>query len=140
MNINSLFGNAFHKMKERQWNCIYLVVDVHGTILQPSYLKNESIFSFYPYAIEALQKLSDRDDICLIMFTSSYEEKQKFYQELFRQNGINFKYLNENPEVENSDFACFDKKFYVDIGLDDKYGFEPQTDWRAILEYIDNNF
>ena len=140
MNINSLFGNAFHKMKERQWNCIYVVVDVHGTILQPSYLKNESIFSFYSYAIEALQKLSDRDDICLIMITSSYEEKQKVYKELFRQNEINFKYLNENPEVENSDFACFDKKFYVDIGLDDKYGFEPQTDWKAILEYIDNNF
>lgn len=55
------------------------------------------------------------------------------------------RFLCESKDFASSsyifcDFACFDKKFYVDIGLDDKYGFEPQTDWRAILEYIDNNF
>ena len=34
---------------------------------------------------------------------------------------------------------CFEKKFYFNILLDDKAGFDPETDWSVIKEYLNKN-
>jgi len=54
------------------------------------------------------------------------------YLEHFKENGIFFDYVNENPEYENLSFACFDTKFYYDIGIDDKFGFDANIDWEIL--------
>ena len=42
MNIQKVFDNAFIRAKEKNWDYIYILVDVHGTIFKPSYSKGKS--------------------------------------------------------------------------------------------------
>jgi hypothetical protein len=34
----------------------------------------------------------------------------------------------------------FEDKFYFNVGLDDKFGFEAEKDWKLIFEYFQNKF
>ena len=51
-------------------------------------------------------------------------------------NNINFDYINENPEINSNKLSDFSKKFYFNIGLDDKCGFDAEQDWLDIYNYI----
>ena len=139
MNIVKAFDNAFKRAKEKNWDYIYVLVDVHGTIFTPSYLKEEK-YEFYPYAKEALQLLSKDPNIKLILWTSSTNQAALDYGVVFNRNKIYFDYLNCNPEVERqpTDPETLDlsSKYYFNIGIDDKFGFEPETDWKIIYEYL----
>ena len=139
MNIVKAFDSAFKRAKEKHWDYIYVLVDVHGTIFKPSYL-NEEKYEFYPYAKEALQLLSKDPNIKLILWTSSTYQAALDYGVVFNRNKIYFDYLNCNPEVErqSTDPETLDlsSKYYFNIGIDDKFGFEPETDWKTIYEYL----
>lgn len=139
MNIVKAFDNAFKRAKEKNWDYIYVLIDVHGTIFTPSYLKEEK-YEFYPYAKEALQLLSKDPNIKLILWTSSTNQAALDYGVVFNRNKIYFDYLNCNPEVERqpTDPETLDlsSKYYFNIGIDDKFGFEPETDWKIIYEYL----
>jgi len=138
MNIIKAFDNAFERAKYKNWDYIYILVDVHGTIFKPSYL-NEEKFEFYPYAKEALQLLSKDPNIKLILWTSSTNQAALDYGAEFNRNKIYFDYLNCNPEVKRqpTDPETLDlsEKYYFNVGLDDKFGFEPEKDWKEIYEY-----
>ena len=138
MNIVKAFDNAFERAKYKNWDYIYILIDVHGTIFKPSYL-NEEKFEFYPYAKEALQLLSKDPNIKLILWTSSTFEAAMDYGFVLNENKIYFDYFNCNPEVERqpTDPKTLDlsDKYYFNIGIDDKFGFEPETDWKTIYEY-----
>ena len=73
------------------------------------------------------------------MWTSSYDEKIQMYLKHFEENGIIFNFVNENKEYGNVSFACFDTKFYYDIGIDDKFGFDARVDWEMIYHYLDDS-
>lgn len=120
---------------EKGYKTIYIMVDIHNTILVPSFDKEET-YDYFPYAKETLQLLSNCDFIKLIMWTSSYNEKIEMYLKHFKENGIEFDYVNENPEYQNLSFACFDTKFYYDIGIDDKFGFDAEIDWKMLYLYF----
>ena len=45
-------------------------------------------------------------------------------------------YVNENPEMDDDYIRCFIDKFYYDIGIDDKFGFDAEADWKEIYDYI----
>lgn len=111
------------------------MVDVHNTILKPTFDKKET-FEYFPYAKETLQLLSEKENIKLIMWTSSYDEKIQMYLKHFEENGIIFNFVNENKEYGNVSFACFDTKFYYDIGIDDKFGFDAEHDWKEIYTFL----
>ena len=32
--------------------------------------------------------------------------------------------------------ACFDAKLYFNVGIDDKFGFDPVTDWAEVMEAV----
>lgn len=139
MNIIKAFDSAFKRAKAKHWDYIYVLVDVHGTIFTPSYL-NEEKYEFYPYAKEVLQLLSKDPNIKLILWTSSTNQAALDYGIVFNRNKIYFDYLNCNPEVERqpTDPETLDlsSKYYFNIGIDDKFGFEPETDWKTIYEYL----
>ena len=139
MNIIKTFNNAFERAKAKNWDYIYILVDVHGTIFFPSYLNKEN-YEFYPYAKEALQLLSKDPNIKLILWTSSTFEAAMDYSIVLNRNKIYFDYLNCNPEVErqSTDPETLDlsSKYYFNIGIDDKFGFEPETDWKLIYDYL----
>lgn len=141
MNIQKAFDNAFQRATDKNWDYIYVMIDVHGTILKPSYNTKEK-YEFYPYAKEVLQFLTNNTNIKLILWTSSTETASKNYIDICYKNNIIFNYINSNPEVkrEPNDPITLDlsKKFYFNVGIDDKFGFEPETDWEDIYNYLIN--
>lgn len=114
----------------------YWAIDFHSTVLKPTYSTEGIATEFYHYAKEVLQMLSDSDEDVLIAYTSSQPYALLQYQNFFTSNGIKFKYGNENPEVKNSGHACFDNKFYFNVMLEDKAGFDPDEDWVRIYDYL----
>ena len=136
--IAKAFEAAFRRKREKGWDKIYVVVDIHDTILRACY-EAEETYNYLPYAKSALQLLSTRDDICLILWSGCYPERLEVYQQRFAQDGIHFDYINENPEVGNSAFQNFDKKLYFNVGIDDKFGFDPVTDWVRVMEAMADN-
>lgn len=139
MNIVKAFDNAYERAKVKNWDYIYILVDMHGTIFEPSYLKEEN-YKYYPYAKEVLQLLSLYTDTKLILWTSTRPIDTVEYQKVFMNDDIYFDYVNENPEVERQptdpESLDLNQKFYFNIGIDDKFGFEPETDWKLIYDYL----
>ena len=135
MDIAKAFSAAFRRKQEKNWEKIYVVVDIHDTILRACY-ENEEVYDYMPYAREALQLLSCRDDICLILWSGCYPDRLAVYRERFARDGIHFDYINENPEVGNTPFQNFDRKLYFNVGIDDRFGFEPEADWIRVVEAV----
>ena len=135
MGLISYIEKVFNGLNNGSFECVYVMIDVHNTILRPSFDKKET-FEYFPYAKETLKLLSDNENIKLIMWTSSYDDKIKMYLKHFEENGIIFNFVNENKEYGNVSFACFDTKFYYDIGIDDKFGFDAENDWEEIYTFL----
>ena len=131
--IESCIKKALRTKKERKWEKIYFAIDLHDTIVKSSYKNQKDCIVTFPYAIEALKKLSANKEICLILFTSSYKEYLEQYFTFFKNQGINFQYLNENPECPSTATGDFRQKFYFNVLLDDKAGFNPYRDWKIIF-------
>ena len=136
MNIEKSFDKAFKRMRERNWEKIYVLVDIHDTIFEACYHNTEE-FKWYPHAKEALQIMSYSRNICLILWSSSHRETLKeMYGKVFDENHIKFDYININPETKNNDLSCFDEKTYFNVGIDDKFGFDAETDWETVHDYL----
>ena len=135
MNIIKSFETAFKKMEERSWDRIYVLVDIHDTIFHASYEKKET-YKCFPCAMECLREMTKRDDIALILWTSTHREAIDKYLDVFVKNGIVFDFVNINTAEKANSLSCFQEKTYFNVGLDDKFGFEPETDWKLILEYL----
>ena len=121
----------------KNWEKIYVLVDIHDTILRACY-ENEETYEYFPLAQEALRMLSERPDVCLILWSGCYPDKLESYMRRFEADGIHFDYANRNPEVSNTPLSCFDDKLYFNVGIDDKFGFDPATDWAEVMEAVEN--
>lgn len=132
--IEKMFNHA----KNQNWFYVYFAIDIHGVISQPDYRKTLKEITYYPYAKETLQLLSQREDIVMFLFTSSYPEEVQKYVEIFKKDDINFKYVNENPEISESkgSFGYYEKKPYFNVYFEDKSGYNPLTDWKPIYRYF----
>lgn len=131
MSIQQIFEKAFHRKHEKNWDKIYIAVDIHDTILKSTYSSTRST-EFFPRAQAALRLISERPDCVLILYTSSLKEDIDWYMDFFKKHGINFKYANENPEVDDTPFSSFKDKLYFNVLLDDKAGFDVR-DWDEVL-------
>lgn len=138
--------NHFKMMKVRGWDYTFWAIDIHGTMIKPDYsaTNGEIPMEFYPDAKEVLQMISNRSDIKMILYTCSYPEEQKKYLKYFEENGINFDFLNKNPEVKTGQdsHGYYEDKPYMNILLDDKAGFKPEgknNDWLDIKEILEAN-
>lgn len=128
----------FTHSEQKQWYETYWAIDVHGTITMPDYRRIAKQVEYYPYAKETLQLMSKREDIIMIMATSSYPEEIEVYDAQFKKDGILFKYINENPEIsgEQGSFGFYKNKYYFNVSLEDKAGFNPLRDWKFLYEYF----
>ena len=132
-----LLKRQYQRFLERNWDTIYYVVDVHEVILKPDYEKMAS--EYYPAALKTLKMLSNREEVCLIMWTASSKKHREQYLKKFRKDGINFRYINENPEVaEISKWGDYKSKMYANVGLDDKFAFDPHVHWDEIWEFYED--
>ena len=121
--------------KNPRYEYCYLMIDVHNTIFKPTFSKEED-FQYFQYAKQCLQLLSKHPKTKLILWTGCYPDRIEMYLKHFEENEIHFDYVNENPECENTSYACLDKKFYFDIGFDDKFGFEGSKEWRLLYPVL----
>lgn len=133
--ICDAFENAFENSKNRGWDYFYVFIDLHQTVLYPDYDK-KFVSDFYPHAIQALQTMSNRPDMKLIIYTCSHPEEIEEYKTLFEINGIEISYVNENPEVVGTNYGDFTKKPYMNVLLEDKAGFDAEEDWRKIIKML----
>lgn len=125
---------AFKEMEVKKWNKIYYYFDIHNTILYPDY--NNTTTDFYPYAKEVLNYLSSRNDIVMSLYTCSYPEEIERYQKFFRENNINFTYINRNPDVKNTQYGYYEDKPYFNVLFEDKAGFDAENDWLELKNYF----
>lgn len=139
--ISEALSRAANKIKERNWDTLYIAVDIHETILKPTY-SNQNIeeSEFYDNSKLCLSYMSARDDIKLILYTCCSKSKVQEYLRFFESKGIYFDYVNENPEVQNTHYADFSKKFYRNLTLDDTAGFNPEVDFMKLYSNLRLNF
>lgn len=129
------------KMDGREdWDRIFLMFDLHGTIIKPNFVVGNTEVEYYPLAKETLQLISNRSDLDLNIYTCSHDHEVIEYQKKFKEDGIIFKYVNENPDVETSGYGNYDKKPYMNILFEDKAGFFGETDWPPVYEYFKNRY
>ena len=128
--IQDLIIRTYQEKFKRKWDILYFAIDLHGTIIRRYTGKKLDI---YKYATETLQYLSSKSDIVLILFTSTYPKDLIPFYSWCKDCNISFKYLNENPECQNNKTGDFSKKFYYNVLLDDRAGFNPNIDWVKTL-------
>lgn len=136
MNIQTAITNALKKKYERNYPYLYWCIDVHGVILEPTYKAKNEGSNFYPLALETLKLISDDPENKIILWTSSFSEDIAYVDFDLEAYGIKVTYINCNPDCPNTETGNFKDKFYFDILLDDKAGFEPEIDWAIIKDKL----
>jgi hypothetical protein len=132
MSIERSIKKAYEVAKGRNWDTIYVMIDIHDTIAESNY--KDCRVDFYPQAISALQKISKLPEIHLALYTCCYELDTNVYVTRLKELDINIKSVNTTP-IENTTHGCFDKKPYFSILIDDKAGFDP-SEWNDVLDYF----
>lgn len=130
----------YQNMHDRGWDRIFLMFDLHGTIIKPNRTVGNTDVVYYPYAKETLQLISNRGDLDLNIYTCSHDDEVIEYQKKFKEDGIIFKYVNENPDVQTSGYGNYDKKPYMNVLFEDKAGFFGETDWKPVYEYFKQKY
>jgi hypothetical protein len=129
---------AYDGAIKKGWNKIYIAVDIHDTIVVGNYKLDELPKNYIGKSKECLQYLTERSDVTLILYTCSHPVEIDKYIEYFKLHGIDFEHVNWNPEVPNNALGCYTDKFYFNILLDDKSGFEPEHEWDIIHDFFSN--
>ena len=135
MNLCNL-KRTFALKPQRGWDTLYVLVDVHGTIIPGSWHTKNNFRFIHPDCKEVLQWMGRRKDFRLIMWTSSTDDEIIELLQWLHEQGIDFDYHNGNPEVRDTEYASFDAKPYFNICIDDKAGFEPEVDWTALKKEL----
>jgi len=135
MSIEKAIKKAYDKMFERDWDKIYWCIDIHDTLLNSNY--DGLATEFAPGSIECLKKIQEYDETVLILWSACHDFDKEKYMNMFAEQGVNFKYFNENPDEANTKVGNFREKFYFSILIDDKAGFDSETDWKEISRIVD---
>jgi hypothetical protein len=133
-----LIKRTYEQKNVRGWKTLFWCIDLHDVIIEGTYSKFNEGRKLAPYAGRVLRFLTGeadglrREDSGLILWTSSHEEPVADILKWLESEGIKFDYVNENPECPNTELCDFERKFYFNILLDDKAGFNWKTDWAEI--------
>lgn len=139
MSIIKAVDRAYRVMAERDWDTIYWCVDLHGVCLKSNYQQGGYEW-INEEALKTLQLINNLSESKIILWSSVYEEEKKAISRFFNGHGIILHGFNDNVYEKNTKVSSFDQKFYFSVLLDDKAGFDPETDWRAIGEYLTRRY
>lgn len=133
MSLETHIKNVFTVLRpKRGWKTIYWMVDVHGVIIPGSWHRENNFQFISQDCEEVLKWISDRDDQKLILWTSSYSSEVEKLGDWLFQRGIVVDFVNINLDEKNTEYADFTYKPYFNILIDDKAGFDPESDWASI--------
>ena len=140
MNIIKAIQIAQQKKKDRGYEYLYWCIDIHGVILTPTYNRLNEGADLYEHCIPTLQLISEDQSNKVILWSSSYRKPMTDIRDMLSEFGIRVNFINCNPDYTKTDICDFTDKFYFDILLDDKAGFEPEKDWGAIRSFLLSKF
>jgi hypothetical protein len=106
------------------------------TFTERSSSRGHDKVEFYPCAVEVVKWINSRTDCKIILWTSSHSAEVSNFLYECQVNEIHMDFVNENPLEGDSKRACFDRKFYFNVLLDDKAGFVGETDWAKIKQCL----
>ncbi len=133
------FKEANKRKIARNWDTLYILLDIHATVMVPNW--DGVSKDFYPHCLDALRKINSDKTYKIIMWTCSKKEDREHYKMLLEKEGIDIYAVNENPDTEGVlNWGDYSQKLYCNILLDDKSGFDANTEWEEILNYLDPNF
>jgi hypothetical protein len=139
MSVIKAIDRAYDIARKRKWDTVYWAIDLHGVCLKSTY--QDGVHEFYSKeAIAALQLISSLPETKIIIWTSSHSSQYDQIRALFAARDINVHYINENPEVPSTSLSSFNSKFYFSVLLDDKAGFDQDTDWEHIIEWFSTKY
>lgn len=130
------FKKSFALIEKRGWEKIFCCIDFHDTIIPSSYKHDDGNSKMFPHAEESLRMMSERNDVSLILWTSSFESYIQKHLDMLKNKGIHFDYFNSNPECPSTDLANFEDKLYFNVLIDDKAGFNGERDWKPLNKYF----
>ena len=134
MSLELAVKEMYRLKAERNWDKLYFAIDLHGTIIEPGRLKKLNV---YHEAQLGLQFLTERPEIVLILFTSTLPSMLTEFYSWCELNQIKFDYFNENPEcVGHNRQGDYTRKFYFNLVLDDRAGFNYKEDWNIVVGSI----
>ena len=134
MSIIKAVERAYSLLQERNWDTIYWAIDLHGTCIKSNYVSGEYEW-INEDALKCLQLIRSLKETRIILWSSVYSKEQLNIRKFFYENDVEVDFFNNSLE-KNTETGCFDTKFYFSILLDDKAGFDPDTDWKLIYEYL----
>ena len=138
--LSDVIYMAYKKAAARGWDRIYWAIDIHETVLRPSY-DSKVLGDAYPHAMRALQAILSYPESRIILWSSlSPADMQRHKDHIFAGFTDEDKakvYLNCNPECGETEYASFNQKFYFNILLDDKAGFEAEKDWTTVIHGLE---
>ena len=133
--IENAVRRAYQVMKERNWDSIYWAIDLHGTCIKSNYVSGE--YEWINEDVkECLQYISSLPESKIIIWSSSHTQTLLDCIKFFINESIHLYDVNKNYAIKSNELSNFQDKFYFSILLDDKAGFEPDTDWKVILETL----
>ena len=135
MSIIKSIERAYSLLQERNWDTIYWAIDLHGTCIKSNYVSGEYEW-INDDVKQCLQLIQSLPESKTILWTSCYKEDLYNILSFFNKQGLGFNFWNCNPNINSTKTGCFDTKFYFSILLDDKAGFDPDTDWKLIYDYL----
>lgn len=136
--ISRAIENAYNKAKERNWDKIYYLVDLHETVFYNNY--DDTATKAYPCAIRVLKELTKFPETRIILWSSVNHVDKLKYLKTFQDLEIPIMAFNENKEVENTKVGNFEEKPYFSVIIDDKAGFSPSHgDWDLVLNQVKIN-
>ena len=136
MDIIGTFEVAFNRAKNQNWDYIVVLVDIHDTIFKACW-NGPEYYEYLGKAKETLQLMTKMPNIKLILWSSTYDDKLLEYIHRMSEDNIFWDAVNSNlPDTQNTKLACFDKKLYFSVGIDNAFGFEPEKDWNNIYNYL----
>lgn len=133
--IIQAINRAYRTKKERNWDTIYWAIDLHGVCIKSNYERGD-----YQWingdAYLGLLSISLRPESKIILWSSVYRDEQADIIKFFQKYGIRVDGFNTNPFEKSNEVSSFAQKFYFSVLLDDKAGFDPNTDWEKITDYM----
>lgn len=134
--VYNAFENAWKRYQEKGWDKLYVLVDVHGVLMEPDYTKPS--VRIYPECIEPMRRMSSDSRFKLIMWTCSRKEDIEKYLKMFETLDIHFDWVNANEDVQHTDaLGDYSAKIYANVILDDKAGFA-RAHWVDIHTFLNH--
>jgi len=133
--ISNAIKRAYAQLQEKRYTRIFWCIDLHGTCIKSNYQSGDYEW-INPQAREVIKLIRSYPESKIILWSSCYPEEKPNILNFFKKQYIDIDSFNENPGILNTKTGYFEEKCYVSVIVDDKAGFEHETDWIEIRETL----